>query len=86
MRHFATVRGYSGTSQACSRIIAGNLSGVDLVPTGDAAKAIGVNKRTLERWVQRGLVKPTILTPGGHGRWDVDDLKAQLREKRERDE
>lgn len=49
-----------------------------LVPTGDAAKAIGVGRSTLARWMAEGLVKPALVTPGGHARWDVDDLKRQL--------
>ena len=49
-----------------------------LVPTGDAAKAIGVGRSTLARWMAEGLVKPSLVTPGGHARWDVDDLKRQL--------
>lgn len=54
-----------------------------LVPTGDAAKAIGVGRSTLARWMAEGLVKPALVTPGGHARWDVDDLKRQLDALRE---
>jgi DNA-binding transcriptional MerR regulator len=57
-----------------------------LVPTGVAAREIGVDVRTLQRWAAEGLVKPALVTPGGHLRWDLDDLKAQLRDKRQRDE
>jgi DNA-binding transcriptional MerR regulator len=57
-----------------------------LVPTGVAAQAIGVDVRTLQRWAAEGLVTPALTTPGGHLRWDVDDLMAQLRAKRQRDE
>lgn len=56
-----------------------------LVPTGDAAKAIGVGRSTLARWMAEGLVKPALVTPGGHARWDVDDLRRQLNELRDRD-
>lgn len=56
-----------------------------LVPTGDAAKAIGVGRSTLARWVAEGLLKPTLVTPGGHARWDLDDLRRQLAELRERE-
>jgi DNA-binding transcriptional MerR regulator len=52
-----------------------------LVPTGDAAKEIGVARTTLARWWQHGLVEPALVTAGGHARWDVDDLKRQLRER-----
>lgn len=52
-----------------------------LVPTGVAAKEIGVDRSTLVRWWQDGIVEPEIVTAGGHGRWDVEDLKRQLRER-----
>jgi DNA-binding transcriptional MerR regulator len=52
-----------------------------LVPTADAAKAVGVDRRTLQRWAKEGLVTPALTTPGGHARWDVDDLIRQLRER-----
>ena len=56
------------------------------VPTGVAARVIGVDVRTLQRWPAEGLVTPALTTPGGHLRWDVDDLIDQLRAQRERDE
>ncbi|GAB3003448.1 helix-turn-helix domain-containing protein [Amycolatopsis acidiphila] len=56
----------------------------DLVPTADAAKAIGVDRRTLQRWVSQGRIEPTLTTAGGHHRWDIDDLKRQLREMNRR--
>jgi DNA-binding transcriptional MerR regulator len=49
------------------------------LPTGEAARAVGVSPRTLQRWVREGLVKPTQLTAGGHHRWAVDDLREQIR-------
>lgn len=49
------------------------------VPTGVAAKAIGVAHSTLARWWAEGKVVPVLVTPGGHARWDVDDLREQLR-------
>jgi DNA-binding transcriptional MerR regulator len=59
---------------------------VKLVTTGEAAKAIGVGRATLFRWWQDGLVTPALVTAGGHARWDVADLKAQLRARQQRDE
>ncbi|MCG3756675.1 MerR family transcriptional regulator [Amycolatopsis sp. Poz14] len=53
-----------------------------LVPTADAAKAIGVDRRTLQRWWKAGEVSPEVVTPGGHARWDVEDLKRQLHDRR----
>jgi predicted site-specific integrase-resolvase len=61
-------------------------SGDGLVPTGVAAKAIGVDRGTLVRWWQAGIVEPAFVTPGKHARWDIEDLKRQLREQQQRDE
>lgn len=57
----------------------------DLVPTGVAARAIGVDNATLVRWWQRGKVIPELVTAGGHARWDIDDLRRQLRDNQTRD-
>lgn len=57
-----------------------------LVPTGEAAKAVGVDVRTLQRWVNRGLIEPHGYTAGGHMRWDVDRLRDELRAMQQRDE
>lgn len=50
-----------------------------LVPTSVAAAAIGVARGTLARWWLEGTVTPALVTPGGHARWDVEDLREQLR-------
>ena len=58
-----------------------------LIGSGEAARALGINTRTLARWVQEGRVTPALITAGGHYRFDLDELKAQLvelaRKKRE---
>jgi DNA-binding transcriptional MerR regulator len=56
------------------------------VSTGVAAKAVGVDPTTLMRWWRKGLVTPEYVTPGGHGRWDEEKLKDQLRALRRREE
>ena len=53
--------------------------GERLVTTGAAAKAIGVTPVTLQRWAHAGIVTPASVTAGGHLRWDLDDLREQLR-------
>lgn len=58
----------------------------DLVATGVAAKALGIDRATLHRWWQQGLVTPTYVTAGGHARWDLDDLRRQLHDLRKRGE
>src|SRR5215472_9337572 len=49
------------------------------VTTGKAADALGVSLTTLQRWAHQGLVTPALRTAGGHFRWDIDDLRGQLR-------
>lgn len=56
---------------------------IKLVPTGEAAKALGVARATLVRWWQAKLVEPALVTPGGHARWDVDQLKDDLAKLRD---
>jgi excisionase family DNA binding protein len=50
-----------------------------LVSTGEAARRLGVNLRTLQRWVREGRIEPDWITPGGHMRWDVDRLLQEIR-------
>lgn len=55
----------------------------DLVSTGEAAEALGIARRTLSRYAREGRVTPPVVLPGrarDHYRWDVDDLRRQLRE------
>jgi DNA-binding transcriptional MerR regulator len=53
-----------------------------LLSTGQAAKAIGVAPSSLSHWVTRGLIEPTLVTPGGQYRFDLDDLKAQMQRRK----
>ena len=46
-----------------------------------AAEQIGVGLSTLQRWAAAGQVTPAWRTPGGQARWDLDDLRRQLRIK-----
>jgi DNA-binding transcriptional MerR regulator len=60
-----------------------------LVSTAVAARELGVARSTLQRWAKAGLVVPELITPGGQYRWDVADLKAQIKAippRKERDE
>lgn len=49
-----------------------------LATTKEAAEAVGVSPRSLSRWAQDGKLRPTLKTPGGWYRWDVEDLRRQL--------
>jgi predicted site-specific integrase-resolvase len=57
-----------------------------MLTTAEAARVVGIHRKTLSGYVGRGLIKPTLRLPSGHMRWDVDDLKRQLRELDERRE
>lgn len=57
-----------------------------LVSTGEAARALGIGRSTLARWKADGLVTPALITAGNHARWDLEDLREQLRRMRQRDE
>jgi DNA-binding transcriptional MerR regulator len=50
----------------------------DLVSTPEAAKALGVSPRTLQRYVKAGLVTPEITLPSGQYRWNVAKLRRQI--------
>jgi len=51
-----------------------------LVSTGEAARRLGVNLRTLQRWASDGLITPDWITPGGHMRWNVDRLLRDIKQ------
>lgn len=49
-----------------------------LVSSTVAARDLGVDPTTLWRWYKSGQAVPALITPGGHLRWDLDQLRAQL--------
>src|ERR1700730_2104509 len=49
------------------------------VTTGAAARSIGISAATLTRWAAADLVTPAERTAGGHYRWDLAALRAQVR-------
>nr|WP_042198628.1 MerR family transcriptional regulator [Kibdelosporangium sp. MJ126-NF4] len=53
-----------------------------LISTGEAAKQLGIGRTTLHSWWVNGLVEPEYVTPGGHARWDLQDLRRQIKELR----
>lgn len=57
-----------------------------LVTTGEAARAIGVDRRTLARWAERGYVIPDSRTIGGYMRWDLARLRRQVDQLTQRED
>lgn len=55
-----------------------------LLTTAQAAGYLGIDRRTLARYVREGHLRPSLTLPSGHHRWDLDDVRAQLRALRER--
>ncbi len=51
------------------------------ITTGEAARAIGISSATLTRWAAADLVTPAERTAGGHYRWHLASLRAQLRRR-----
>ena len=64
-------------------MIASTVARVDhLVSTEAAAKALGISARTLTRYANDGRITPAVVLTGGtrkHYRWNLDDLREQLR-------
>jgi hypothetical protein len=48
------------------------------VTTGQAARGLGISTATLTRWAAAGLITPAEVTAGGHYRWDLPALRAQV--------
>lgn len=54
-----------------------------LVGTETAAREIGISRTALWRWAKQGAVTPTWVTVGGQYRWNVDDLRRQIQDRKE---
>jgi excisionase family DNA binding protein len=50
-----------------------------LVSTAEAARALNVDRATLSRWAKAGHVRPAQKTIGGHMRWNLEELRRQVR-------
>ncbi|MBA8824581.1 DNA-binding transcriptional MerR regulator [Saccharopolyspora lacisalsi] len=60
-----------------------------LLTSGQLARELGISHQSITNYARNGQLEPTLVTPGGHYRWDLEDVKQQLRTKdqqrRERD-
>jgi DNA-binding transcriptional MerR regulator len=50
-----------------------------LVSTGEAARALGISRRTLSHYAQTKQLTPALVLPSGRYKWDVADVRRQLR-------
>jgi DNA-binding transcriptional MerR regulator len=55
-----------------------------LLTTGELARELGLSARSVAWWAQEGQLKPTLVTPGGQYRWQLEDVREQLRALRKR--
>jgi excisionase family DNA binding protein len=49
--------------------------------TSEICKLYSISRRTLYRWIRLGMVN-VVRTPGGHLRFDVDEVKKLFSEKK----
>ncbi|WP_083821652.1 helix-turn-helix domain-containing protein [Saccharopolyspora spinosa] len=60
-----------------------------LVSSSEVARALGVTRQTVARWVRQEIITPASVTAGGQARFNLEAVKQQLREhgrrQRERD-
>jgi excisionase family DNA binding protein len=52
-----------------------------LMTPGEVARLFRVNPRTVTRWARKGRI-PSVLTPGGHHRFDELEIRALFRESK----
>lgn len=48
---------------------------MNIISISEASQVLGVSEATLRAWSDSGKIK-VFVTPGGHRRYDIDDLKA----------
>jgi excisionase family DNA binding protein len=53
---------------------------VTLISTSEVAKAFGVGRPAVSRWVRSGKLKPALTTPGGHHKFDKAAIAALIEE------
>jgi excisionase family DNA binding protein len=57
-----------------------------LISSNDLAHHLGVSRATILRAVARGLLKPAVVTPGGHRRFLLEDFEEFARRATSRPE
>jgi DNA-binding transcriptional MerR regulator len=54
----------------------------ELFRAGDVVEIVHISRRQLQYWAQTDLIRPSAVTPGGHGRYTFEDLVAIKAAKR----
>lgn len=54
----------------------------ELLTSSELARKLGLSRRAISQYAQRGQPEPAVVTPGGQYRWDLEDVMRQLREMR----
>lgn len=49
-----------------------------LISSVDAARALGISARTIQRYAKVGLITPDITLASGQYRWNLDRLRDQI--------
>ena len=57
-----------------------------LLTSAELARRLHVSVRTVQSWVEKGILTPTLVLPGGARRYRMSDAERQLREDQERRE
>jgi excisionase family DNA binding protein len=55
-----------------------------LLTSAEVARRLHVSVRTVQSWVEKGILTPTLVLPGGARRYRMSDVERQLREDQER--
>lgn len=51
-----------------------------LLSSGELAKELGISRRSISRFADEGLISIALVTPGGKYRFDLETVRAELRE------
>jgi len=62
--------------EGLSRHLKADGHGRQLVSSSEAARLLGISQQTLNRAVRDGRVRPAVVTPGGHRRFDSSEIIA----------
>jgi excisionase family DNA binding protein len=56
----------------------------ELLTTTELARALRLSVKSIQRYYRDGKIQPAYTTPGGHHRWNLEDVTEQLRALRRR--